>query len=133
MKIDTASPEKSPPAPATGDSRPLRSRFADDPWSLSLEERRELARSQAASQAHWLPRVRGLVEPPLPDDAFPAFAVELAPFAHLGRSLGGATSITELATGVADELQRFVDQYGTWSTTLDPAWQPTQDPEMIEP
>ncbi len=121
MKIDTVSPEKSPPTPAIEDTHSLRSRFADDPWSLSLVERRELAGSQAGSQAHWLPRVRGLVEPPLPGDDFPAFAMELAPFAHLGRDLGDATSITELATGVADELQRFVDQYSIWSSRSDPA------------
>ncbi len=121
MKIDTVSAEKSPPTPANEDSRSLRSRFADDPWSLSLAERRELASSQAGSQGYWLPRLRGLVEPPLPRDDFPAFALELAPFAHLGRDLGDATSITELATGAADELQRFVDQYSFWSTSVDPA------------
>ena len=121
MKIDTVSPEKSSPTPAIEDSLSLRSRFADDPWSLSLAERRELAGSQADSQAYWLPRMRGLVEPPLPGDDFPAFAMELAPFAHLGRALGDAQSITELATGVADELQRFVDQYSVWSTRPDPA------------
>ena len=119
MKIDTVS--ASPLTPANEDSRSLRSQFADDPWSLSLAERRELAGSQAGSQGHWLPRVRGLVEPPLPGDDFPAFALELAPFDHLGRDLGEATSITELATGVADELQRFVDQFSFWSTRVDPA------------
>ncbi len=121
MKIDTVSAEKSSLTPAIADPHSLRSRFADDPWSLSLAERRALAGSQADSQAYWLPRVRGLVEPPLPGDDFPAFAMELAPFAHLGRALGDGTSITELATGVADELQRFVDQYRIWSTRSDPA------------
>jgi hypothetical protein len=87
------------------------SRLAHDPWALSPTERGELARAQTAAQLHWLPRLRQLVEPPLPADTFPAFLLETPPFARLRRAIGESRQLTELDVGTADELQRFVDCY----------------------
>lgn len=114
------------------DAFPL-DRFAEDPWSLDLEERIQLLRAQKGSQARWLPRLQRLVEPPLPGAGFPAFALELPRFAHLRSVVAEATNIAELATDLADELQRFTDLYHTWSTRLDPAWHCSGAAEMIAP
>lgn len=84
---------------------------ADDPWALSLGERRRLLESMTRSQEAWLRRLRRMVEPPLPGDDFPAFLLDLAPFSRLRRQVGTAERPSQLETAVADELQRFVDRY----------------------
>ncbi len=98
----------------------LAARLHEDPWALTLLERGQLAQSRTRSQALWLPRLRQLVEPPAPDRQFPAFLLDLAPFTRLRDDLGSAQHQTELDTGVADEVQRFVDHYRTWLTALEP-------------
>jgi hypothetical protein len=92
----------------------LVSRLADDPWSLTLSERHDLRARHAAAQGRWLPRIRCLVEPPMPADSFPAFLLAIPPFARLGRNIGDAATSTDLALATADELQHFVDRYRTY-------------------
>lgn len=89
-------------------------RFSGDPFALTSEERLRLHRELHAEQRRWLPRLRGLVEPPAPDATFPAFLLALPPFAKLTTALGNATRRNQLGTGVLDELQRFVDHYRGW-------------------
>lgn len=86
-------------------------RCAADPWTLTIAERRALARAGAPAQAQWLPRLQNLVEPPLPTADFPAFLLEVAPFTRLRDAIGDAQVGIDLDTGTADELQRFVDHY----------------------
>ena len=102
----------------------LVSRMADDPWGLPLADRVRLAGQHASVQQTWLPRLRRLVEPPLPRDNFPAFLLELPAFARLRRSIGDATQIADLDVGTADELQRFVDRYRGY------LGQPTDQPAL---
>jgi len=94
----------------------LVARLTDDPWSLAPAERAALAARHARDQAEWLPRLRRLVEPPVPTEDFPAFLLALPPFARLAAAVGGATRAVELDVGTADELQRFVDCYRVWLT-----------------
>ncbi len=92
-------------------SASLRARVEQDPWALSLAERRDLARGFATAQTHWLPRLQTLVEPPLPRADFPAYLLALDAFARLRDAIGDARTRGDLDTGTADELQRFVDHY----------------------
>ena len=85
-----------------------------DPWSLTPAERRALRVAFQRQQSHWLPRLSRLVEPPLPNPSFPAFLLEMPPFADLRDGIGSATSIRDLDTATADRLQRFVDRYRDW-------------------
>jgi hypothetical protein len=88
----------------------------DDPWSLSLPERRHWLTQQTAAQRHWLPRLRRLVEPPAPGEDFPAFLLATPAFAALRGRVGDAVSRAELDTGTLDELQHFVDRYRLYLT-----------------
>ncbi|MEZ5965988.1 MAG: hypothetical protein R3F56_19285 [Planctomycetota bacterium] len=99
------------PPPLDTPADELDVRLTDDPWSLTPAERQDLRQRHEADQRQWLPRVRGLVEPPAPRDSFPAFLLAIAPFAHIGRAIGAARDPGELDVGTADELQRFVDRY----------------------
>jgi hypothetical protein len=89
----------------------LLARLGDDPWSLTPSERSELAASHWQAQQRWLPKLRRLVEPPAPDDAFPAFLLDLPPHRRLGAEIAAAATPADLDVGTADELQRFVDRY----------------------
>lgn len=111
MQIDHRSSRTRQRWTAARDPRDLLAHFADDPWALSLAERRELAHAANTSQERWLKRLRQLVEPPLPEGDFPAFLLDLPPFSRLHREVGDARRPGELATAVADELQRFADHY----------------------
>jgi hypothetical protein len=88
----------------------------DDPWSLAPDQRRELGRRLAQQQRTWLPRLATLVEPPAPDDGFPAFLLGLPRFAALREAVSAAASRRDLDTATADELQRFVDCYRDYLT-----------------
>ena len=92
----------------------LITRLAHDPWSLLPAERLALRARHEGAQRRWLPRLRRLVEPPLPQDSFPAFLLELPPFARLGHEVAAAADARPLDVGTADELQRFVDRYRDW-------------------
>ncbi len=105
---------------AVREPRKLLAHVADDPWDLSLAERSELARSAATSQERWLPRLRQLVEPPLPGRDFPAFLLDLPPFSRLQAEVGDARRPSELATATADELQRFTDHYRAYLSASAP-------------
>ena len=120
MQIDHRSPETREDWTAVRDPRDLLAHVADDPWALSLAERRELARSVASSQERWLRRLRQLVEPPLPDGDFPAFLLDLPPFSRLRREVGDARRPGELTTAAADELQRFADHYRAYLSATAP-------------
>jgi hypothetical protein len=85
-----------------------------DPWALTLAERRAWLASHAREQAIWLPRLRRLVEPPLPDESCPAFLLGTPAFAELGRAIGAARRAADLDTATADVLQRFTDLYRNW-------------------
>jgi hypothetical protein len=98
------------------DRSALQIKLIDDPWSLTHQERLDLRATLAAAQVAWLRRIEDLVEPPAIDDAFPAFLLATAPFAHLGHAIGDARSPTDLDTGTADALQRFVDRYRSFLT-----------------
>ncbi len=89
----------------------LVARLGDDPWSLPMCDRRRLCDQHATTQQAWLPRLGRLVEPPAPGDSFPAFLLELPPFARLKRAIGDANQAIDLDVGTADELQHFVDRY----------------------
>jgi hypothetical protein len=92
----------------------LTARIEEDPWALSIQERTELLLGSAAAQTRWLPRLQSLVEPPLPAADFPAFLLELTPWAHLRQAVAGARSRSDLDVATADELQRFVDLFQGW-------------------
>jgi hypothetical protein len=96
-----------PPAPLSID---------DDPWSLTLEQRRALRCAMAQEQRVWLPRLARMVEPPAPDEGFPAFLLELPRFLALRDAIGTAARRRDLDTATADELQRFVDCYRDYLT-----------------
>lgn len=89
----------------------LIARAADDPWSLTESERWSLYSLHVEAQGRWLPRIRGLVEPPTPAASFPAFLLDLPPFQRLGQNIGDAATIADLDLATADELQHFVDRY----------------------
>ena len=124
MQIDHRSPKTREGWTAVRDPRDLLAHVADDPWALSLAERRKLARSVATSQERWLQRLRQLLEPPLLDGDFPAFLLDLPPFSRLRRELGDARRPGDLATAAADELQRFADHYRTYLSAGAPFIQP---------
>ena len=92
----------------------LVARMGDDPWVLNPNQRQQLRHRYAGLQQDWLPRLQRLVEPPLPLESFPAFLLELPPFARLRRAIGDANTIVDLDVGTADELQRFVDRYRSY-------------------
>ena len=98
----------------------LESRLLDDPWSLDLEQRATLAESLAASQSEWSDRLPNLVEPPAPNGTFPGWLLGTDRFRGLREQIGTATQRSELTTAAADELQRFVDLYRDYATTLAP-------------
>jgi len=87
----------------------------EDPWSLSAAERDLVRRALRQAQDHWLPRIQAAVEPPIPDDDFPAFLLETERFHALGETLEHCGAA--LDTGARDELQRFVDLFRCWSAT----------------
>jgi hypothetical protein len=98
------------------DAEDLVARLADDPWSLPATDRERLRRRHETAQRRWLDRLRRLVEPPAPDEGFPAFLLDLPPFARLARDIGEARGLGDLDVGTADELQRFVDRYRDYLT-----------------
>jgi hypothetical protein len=98
------------------DRSPLQIKLIDDPWSLTHQERLDLRATFAEAQVAWLRQIADLVEPPAIDDAFPAFLLATAPFAHLAHAIGDARNPTDLDTGTADALQRFVDRYRSFLT-----------------
>ena len=114
MQIDLLPPDRLERTGPPTASQDLLSRFADDPWALTLGERKQLALALTRSQESWLPRLRRLVEPPLPDADFPAFLLDLPAFARLRNQVGNARSPSQLPTAVADELQRFADHYRSY-------------------
>ncbi len=83
----------------------------DDPWALDVEARRLLLQNSSHAQQAWLPRLRAMVEPPHPGEAFPAFLLETAALRQLRTAIGDATDRHALDTATADEVQRFVDLY----------------------
>jgi hypothetical protein len=94
-----------------------------DPWTLTLSERMRWRERHRRDQLQWLPRLVRLVEPPQPDDSFPAFLLATPAFAELRAAIGDARDARELDTATADTLQRFVDHYRTWQNELrDPSW-----------
>ena len=93
---------------------PIPLALEQDPWTLAPQARQQLRDELTESQVHWLPRLRALVEPPAPDDVFPAFLLDTAPFARLREAVGAARCRGDLDTGTADELQRFVDLYRSY-------------------
>lgn len=99
----------------------LSERCADDPWSLTLDERQTLLKAAQDAQHEWCVRLPMLVEPPAPTADFPAFLLTMPRFAGLREAIGGAGTRRDLSTDVADRLQHFVDLYRLWLTVIDPA------------
>jgi len=99
-----------PPSVASSHEQKL----LDDPWSLTMPERKTLLAALSDSQSRWMKLLPDLVEPPSPGPSFPAFLLDTAPFARLRRAIGDARSWRDLDTATADELQRFVDCYRDW-------------------
>lgn len=92
----------------------------DDPWSLSLDERRRVAGFQGSAQKDWIATLPALVEPPTPARDFPAFLLETPAFASLRRAIAGKALRVQLDTATADELQRFVDLFRNYMHELAP-------------
>jgi len=90
-----------------------------DPGSLGRAERHALAAAAGSEQATWLPRLNGLVEPPILSESFPAFLLETPMFENLRAAVAGARYRRDLDTATADELQYFVDRYRTWLLQTD--------------
>ena len=87
----------------------LSERLSDDPWSLSMSERRAVLTSAGAEHQRWLERLPALVEPPEPTTDFPAFLLSLPAFRSLRNAIGEAMQRADLDTATADQLQHFVD------------------------
>jgi hypothetical protein len=109
----------------TGRIVDLVARCAEDPWALTAGERSELLLVSAPAQVRWLPRLRALVEPPLPAPDFPAFLLDLPAYAHLRQAVAVARSSGDLDVATADELQRFVDHYREWAAGQPAALSPS--------
>lgn len=92
----------------------LLEKVSDDPWSLTTHERVRLLQALQGAQQRWLPRLAALVEPPAPEPAFPAFLLEVGPYARLNATIGLAQSQLELDPLTRDELQHFVDHFRGW-------------------
>ena len=86
-------------------------RLGNNPWHLGPQDRQTLLNTMSRSQKHWLPRLTQMVEPPHPQDGFPAFLLDTKPFESLRQAIGEAHHRSQLDTATADELQRFVDLY----------------------
>ena len=56
----------------------------------------------------------GCRRPPAPESAFPAFLLEVGPYARLNATIGLAQSQLELDPLTRDELQHFVDHFRGW-------------------
>ena len=95
---------------------PTQDAFPDDPRALSLAARRAECQRRQADNQRWLDRLRALAEPQ-PAADFPAFLLATPPFADLARRLGGAARRRDLPTGLADELDRFVEAYRAYLRT----------------
>jgi hypothetical protein len=93
---------------------PPHTALTDDVWALRVPERKKLMQDFRQAQRSWLPRLRAMVEPPLPADDFPAFLLELPAFRSLKLRIGSARERSEIDTATADELQHFVDRYRDW-------------------
>jgi len=84
--------------------------FPADPRALSLSERQAWAERLRRDNEDWLRRLEQLAEVRLSRD-FPAFLLATPPFTRLAGWLGAASSRGDLGTGIAEELDRFVDAY----------------------
>jgi len=93
--------------------------FLADPRTLTLAERAATMARMGREQAHWLHRVRQLAEGPAVGDHFPAFLLATPPFAGLARRIGSSRTRAQLATGVADELDWFVQAFADYLRTRD--------------
>lgn len=102
------------PTPSHRSVAALMDRVLDDPWSLDLEDRLAFVRSMASAQKTWLERLPALVEPPTPTENFPACLLATERYETLRAAVGDARCRTDLDTGTADELQRFVDHFRGW-------------------
>ena len=89
-------------------------KLADDPWTLTHEERHALRNAFAEAQAHWLPIVTAIVEPPKPTHDFPAFLLGTDAFTGVRQAIEAAG--TEPDTGTQDLVQHFADQYRDFMT-----------------
>ena len=107
--------------------------FDDDPWALTVEQRQLLSEAKAEEQGRTLKGLRRLVEPPLPNEDFPAFLLTTERFAGLRARIGAARRRRDLDVGTADELQRFVDCYWSWLRTIDPIGDPFEDVRPTAP
>lgn len=93
--------------------------FLADPRALPLAERRALADRMANEQQAWLARLRNLVEPPAPDEDFPAFLLATPAFGDLSTRLGDAERRADLPTDVADELDWFAASFADYLRTCE--------------
>lgn len=91
--------------------------FLADPRALSLDERRAFADRLAAEQDSWLIRLGILAEGRKPDPDFPAFLLATPAFAGLAQAVGKAQHRAELQTGVADELDWFLERFANYLRT----------------
>ena len=110
--------------PRTETEERMIAQLCADPFALPNAARLRLFGTLQDAQRSWLRRIVELVEPPRPDSTFPAFLLELPPFAPLARRIGTTAKRSELGTGVLDELQRFVDLFRGWleSDPVPDAW-----------
>lgn len=90
--------------------------FPSDPRSLPLPERLAWRDRLQHAQGHWSARLRALTDP-APGGDFPAFLLATPPLRGLVQRLGPARRRADLPTGVADELDRFVDAYRQYLRT----------------
>jgi hypothetical protein len=90
--------------------------FPADPRSLTLEQRRAFRDRLQAAQRSWLGRLQHLCEVP-PAEDFPAFLLATPPLRSLAQRLGAYQKRRELPTGLADEIDRFVEAFADYLRT----------------
>jgi hypothetical protein len=87
--------------------------FPADPRSLPLHERRAFCDRMQPAQRNWQLRLRTLCEAPPPPD-FPCFLLATPALRGLAQRLAAHTHRRDLPTGLADELDRFVDAFADY-------------------
>jgi hypothetical protein len=90
--------------------------FPTDPRDLSLSERHEWCRRLQPQHQLWQRRLQVLAEP-RPAADFPAFLLATPPLRQLAERIGDSQRRVDLNTGVADEVDRFVDAYRDYLRT----------------
>ena len=88
--------------------------FPADPRSLTLQQRRSNQGRMHKEQRFWLERLRQLAEGSVPEKDFPAFLLATPAFRELAQHLAGATTRAQLPPQIADEMDRFVQEFSDY-------------------